>query len=261
MSKKIYDILASDYHQKRFYPWKDFELYFNKLIQKGVSFNGYNIDLGCANGRNFKVFLQSNIKLIGIDNSIEFLKISRNRLKSGNNYTMKERRSIELIQSDINSIPIRPDAVNNIFSIATIHHIKSIHNRNKAFNQIYAILKNNGFLFLTLWRKYQKKYRYYFIRDWFKRLCSSNYRSKQRNLDLAEHGDKFVPWTISKENLTYNRFYHFFSRKELKKLLRSFAIKEMTKIGGPNKKDNFFVLANKESEVKKAKTTKLIRDI
>jgi hypothetical protein len=47
----------------------------------------------------------------------------------------------------------------------------------------------------------------------------------------------------------------------LKKLLRSFAIKEMTKRGGPNKKDNFFVLANKESEVKKAKTTKLIRDI
>ncbi|MHA1240105.1 MAG: class I SAM-dependent methyltransferase, partial [Promethearchaeota archaeon] len=129
MNQKIYDILALDYHQKRLYPWKDFELCFNKLIQKGVSFNGVNIDLGCANGRNFKVFLQSNIKLIGIDNSIEFLKISRNRLKSGNNYTMKEKRSIELIQSDINSIPIRPDAVNNIFSIATIHHIKSIHNR------------------------------------------------------------------------------------------------------------------------------------
>ncbi len=247
MSKKIYDILALDYHQKRFYPWKDFELCFNKLIQKGVSFNGYNIDLGCANGRNFKIFLQSNIKLIAIDNSIEFLKISRNRLKTGNNFTMKERRSIELIQSDINSIPIRPETVNNIFSIAAIHHIKSIHNRNHVLNQIYTILKINGFLFLTLWRKYQKKYRYYFIRDWFKRLYSSSYRIKQRNLDLIEHGDKFVPWTISKENLTYNRFYHFFSKKELKKLVRSFVIKEMKKSGGPNKKDNFFVLGKKES--------------
>jgi len=249
MSKKIYDILALDYHQKRFCPWKDFELFYNELIQKGVSFNGYSIDLGCANGRNFKVFLQSDIKLIGIDNSAEFLKISRNRLITGNNYTMKERRSIELIQSDINSIPIRPESVNNIFSIAAIHHIKNSNTRNYALNQIYAILKNNGLLFLTLWRKYQKKYRYYFFRDWFKRLYSSNYRIKQSNLDLTEHGDKFIPWTISKENLTYNRFYHFFSRKELKKLLRSFAIKEMTKKGGPNKKDNFFVLAKKESEV------------
>lgn len=255
MSKKIYDILALDYHKKRFYPWKDFELFFNELIQEGVSFNGYNIDLGCANGRNFKIFLQSNIKLIGIDNSIEFLKISRNRIATGNNYTMKERRSIELIQSDINAIPIRTDAVNNIFSIAVIHHIKNIHNRDQVLKQIYAILKNNGLLFLTLWRKYQKKYRYYFIRDWFKRLYSSDYRLKQKNLDLTEHGDAFIPWTISKENLTYNRFYHFFSRKELKKLLRSFAIKEMTKRGGPNKKDNFFVLAKKESEVKRVKIT------
>ena len=254
MSKKIYDILALDYHQKRFFPWKDFELYFNKLIQKGVSFNGYNIDLGCANGRNFKIFLQSDIKLIGIDNSIEFLKISRNRLITGNNYTLKERRSIELIQSDINSIPIRPETVNNIFSIAAIHHIKNKNNRNNALNQIYAILKNNGLIFLTLWRKYQKKYRYYFIRDWLKRLSSSNYRINQCNLDLGEHGDKFIPWTISKENLTYNRFYHFYSKKELKKLLKNFVIKEMKKRGGPNKTDNFFVLAKKENEVKKAVT-------
>jgi len=252
MNKKIYDILALDYHQKRFYPWKDFELFFNKLIQKGVSFNGYNIDLGCANGRNFKIFLQPDIKLIGIDNSIEFLKITRNRLRTGNNYTIKEQRSIELIQSDINRIPIRLESINNIFSIAAIHHINNIHNRNQVLKQIYAILRNNGLLFLTVWRRYQKKYRYYFIRDRFKRLYSSDYRIKQSNLDLAEHGDKSISWTISKENLTYNRFYHFFSSKELKKLLRSFVIKEMKKRGGPNKKDNFFVLAKKESEVKKS---------
>jgi len=239
--------LALDYHQKRFYPWKDFELFYNELIQKGVSFNGYSIDLGCANGRNFKIFLQSDIKLIGIDKSIEFLKILRNRLKTGNNYTMKERRSIELIQSDINAIPIRPKIVNNIFSIATIHHIKNLHNRILALKQIYGILKNDGYILSTVWRKYQKKYRFYFIRDWFKRLYSPSYRIKQSTLDLAEYGDKFIPWTISRENLTYNRFYHFFSRKELKRLLKSFVIKELKKIGGPNKKDNFFVLAKKES--------------
>ncbi len=254
MSKKIYDILALDYHKKRFYPWKDFELFFNVLIQRGVSFNGYNVDLGCANGRNFEIFLQSDIKLIGIDNSIEFLKISRNRIASGNNYTMKERRSIELIQSDINAIPIRTETVDNIFSIAAIHHIKNIHNRDHVLEQIYAILKNNGFLFLTLWRKYQKKYRNYFIIDWFKRLYSSRYRMTQSKLDLEEFGDKLIPWTISKENLTYNRFYHFFSRKELKKLLQRYVIMEMKKRGGPNKKDNFFVLAKKERRGKKTKT-------
>jgi hypothetical protein len=84
-------------------------------------------------------------------------------------------------------------------------------------------------------------------------LYSSHYRTTQNKRELEEFGDKFIPWTISKENLTYNRFYHFFSCKELKRLLKSFVIKELKKIGGPNKKDNFFVLAKKESEINKDK--------
>jgi hypothetical protein len=122
-----------------------------------------------------------------------------------------------------------------------------------AIKQFYAILKNNGYVLSTVWRKYQKKYRNYFLRDWLKRLFSSSYRNKQCNEDLLEYGDKFIPWTISKENLTYNRFYHFFSKRELKKLLSGFSLKEMKKKGGPNKEDNFFVLAQKVREDKKFK--------
>ena len=253
MNKKIYDYLALDYHNKRFYPWKDFASFYNKFIQEGISFNGICADIGCGNGRNFKIFLQSDIKLIGIDNSIEFLKISRNRIRKGNEYSAKDQRFIHLIQSDFNALPIRPEVVNNIFSIAAIHHIKTINNQDYALKQFYSILKNNGYILLTVWRKYQKKYRSYFIRDWLKRLFSSSYKMKQRNQGLLEFGDKFIPWTISKENLTYNRFYHLFSKKELKKLLASFKLKEMKKRGGPNKKDNFFVLAQKVRGVKNTK--------
>ena len=255
MSKKIYDILAQDYHRKRFSKNKDLETFVKEIKEKEISFTGYNIDLGCANGRNFKVFLQSNIKLIGIDNSIEFLKISRNRIATGNNYTMKERRSIELIQSDILFLPIRPNVIQNIFSIATIHHIKDKTQLNYAISQLYCLLRDKGYFLFTVWRKYQKNYRSYFIKDKIKRLFNPKYRKVQKNLGLNEYGDKFVPWTLSAEKKTYNRFYHFFSGKELKKMLRSFVIKEMTKRGGPNKKDNFFVLAKKKSEVKKVKIT------
>jgi len=253
MNKKIYDYLALDYHNKRFYPWKDFGSFYNKLIQGGISFNGICADIGCGNGRNFKIFLQSDIKLIGIDNSIEFLKISRNRIRTGDEYSAKDQRSIHLIQSDFNALPIRPEVVNNIFSIAAIHHIKTVNNRYYALTQFYSILKNNGYFLLTVWRKYQKNYRSYFIRDWLKRLFSSSYKMKQRNQGLLEFGDKFVPWTISKENLTYNRFYHLFSMRELKKLLVSFKLKEMKKRGGPNKKDNFFVLVQKVRGVNNTK--------
>ena len=65
-------------------------------------------------------------------------------------------------------------------------------------------------------------------------------------LDLDEFGDKYVPWTISKEKKIYNRFYHFFSKREVKKILRIFKIKEFSMRGGSTNKDNFFILAKKK---------------
>ena len=254
MNKKIYDILALDYHRKRNKPWRDLETFVKEIKEKEISFTGYNIDLGCANGRNFSVFIQPNNKLIGVDSSFEFLKIAREHLKSDNNLPKNSSNFIQLILSDILFLPIRPNVIQNIFSIATIHHIKDKTQLNYAISQLYCLLRDKGYFLFTVWRKYQKNYRNYFIKDKIKRLFNPKYRKVQINLGLNEYGDKFVPWTLSAEKKTYNRFYHFFSHKEIKKMLYEYIIIEFKKKGGPNKKDNFFVLAKKESEVNKAKT-------
>jgi hypothetical protein len=62
---------------------------------------------------------------------------------------------------------------------------------------------------------------------------------------LPDFGDKYIPWTNSHDNYIYQRFYHFFSKNEVMDLLEAFNIKEIEELGGPNKKDNFFVLAQK----------------
>ena len=243
--KDLYNFLAKDYHKKRSKPWKALETFVKEIKEKEISFTGYNLDLGCANGRNFSEFLQPNNRLIGVDNSLEFLKIASDRLKSNNNFPTESSKFIQLILSDILFLPIRPNVIQNIFSIATIHHIKDKTQRNYAISQIYCLLRNKGCFLFTVWRKYQKKYRSYFIKDKIKRLFKPKYRKIQINLGLNEYGDKFVPWTLSAEKKTYNRFYHFFSSKEIKKLLDDYAILEFKRMGGPNKKDNFFVLAQK----------------
>jgi len=74
-----YDFFAKDYHNKRRYHWKDLGNFLRELNEEEVHFNGFNLDLGCANGRNFNLFLHSNSKLIGIDNSIELLNLPRER--------------------------------------------------------------------------------------------------------------------------------------------------------------------------------------
>lgn len=245
MEKNLYNFLAKDYNKKRSKPWKYLEMFVKEIKEKEISFTGYNIDLGCGNGRNFSVFIQPNNKLIGVDISFEFLKIARDRLKSDNNLPKNSYNFIQLILSDILFLPIRPNVIQNIFSIATIHHIKDKAQCNFAISQFNCLLRDKGYFLFTVWRKYQKNYRSYFIKDKIKRLFNPKYRKIQINLGLKEYGDKFVPWTLSAEKKTYNRFYHFFSIKEIKRLLNEYTIIEFKKMGGPNKKDNFFILAQK----------------
>jgi SAM-dependent methyltransferase len=251
MEENSYDFFAKDYHNKRRYHWRDLENFLRELNDKKVYFNGYNLDLGCANGRNFNLFLQSNSKLIGIDNSIELLRLARERLKKSTNNSNFNPKSIYLVLSDVKALPLRPNAITNIFSIATIHHIKKNIQRNYVLSQIYNIMKNDGFLVLTVWRRYQKKYRFYFISDRIRRFFIPKYSNTQKELGLIEYGDKYIPWTLSNKNITYNRYYHFFSLKEIKKLLKNYIIRVILKKGGPNKKDNFFILTQKVVNEKK----------
>ncbi len=240
-----YNRIAKDYHFKRIKPWKTLENFLSYLREKEYSFNGFCVDLGCANGRHFIIFKTSKNKLIGIDNSLEFLKIAKERLRDNSQYNKNESDNIQLILGDLNFIPVRSQSIQTFFSIATIHHIKGIKKRQSAISQMFNLLNTNGFFLLSVWRRWQENLKKYFIFDWFKRKFNPKFKKQQKNLDLKDFGDRFVPWTISKEKKTYNRFYHFFSRREMLKLLKLFKIKELKKIGGPGNEDNFFILAQK----------------
>lgn len=246
MHNTNYDSIAKDYHLKRKKPWISLKIFLKTLDKNGFEFSGYSIDLGCANGRNFKLFLRDNIRLIGIDNSLELLKIAHNEMKELEVFSREQLKSIQLILSDISYLPIRSNIIKNIFSIATLHHIKNKLERRKSIKQLYNILTSDGYIILSLWRKYQKRFKRYFITDWFKRKFNPKYNKKQKILGLNDFGDKFVPWKISKSNIAYNRFYHFFSNNEIKKLLNQFKVITIKKLGGPNNKDNFFILAKKD---------------
>lgn len=236
--------LAKDYHNKRRHPWNALNEFISTIKVGDSFYKGYIVDLGCANGRNFKLFKKPENKLIGIDNSPEFLKIAKKQLEDIDLYLDRDKNSIELIHSDLKALPIRPGKINTVFSIATIHHVKGEKVREKVLFQIRELLVNQGYLCLSVWRKYQKKYRYHFLNEWVKQKISKTKLRKRDDIGI-EHGDKFIPWTISSKNITFNRYYHFFSRRELVKLLRKFNIKKLVKSGGPNQKDNFFILAQK----------------
>jgi len=245
MEGSNYNHIAKDYHSKRRKPWRPLEFFLDFLNKKKYNFNGISLDLGCANGRNFKILGTYPKKIIGIDISIEFLKIACGDLRNSDRYSTLEADLIQVVLADIKYLPIRPNSIQNIYSIATIHHIKNKSNRKDLITQINNIVKKNGSLVFTVWRKWQKKYRSYFLLDSFKRKVSYKHDKRQKISGLEEPGDLFIPWRLSGEDKAYNRFYHFFSKHEIKKLLKIFDIKEFKIMGGPNNSDNFFIFAQK----------------
>jgi len=245
MEGYYYDNIALDYDLKRRKPWKALESFVSYLKEKGYSFNGINVDLGCANGRHFKLFKSSTNKIIGIDNSIDFLRIACLNLRDSTQHGKKESNNIQTILGDVRNLPLRPDVIQNMFSIATIHHIQSKSTRKKVIEQMFKLTKENGLILLTVWRRWQKKYKKEFFFEKIKRLFNPLYKKKQKQLGLDEFGDKIIPWTVSSTNITHERYYHFFSKCEIKGLMNKSKISELEIMGGSTDKDNFFILAQR----------------
>ena len=230
----IYDKeLARDYDLKRKKPWSALASFLNYLKTKDYHLDGKILDLGCGNGRNLELF-KSNY-LIGIDNSLEFLKIAKER-------KFHDKLNPQFILSDMKVLPLRPNSIDTIFSIAALHHIERVQNRQLLINQLYKILRKSGLLLITVWRRYQKRFRDYFIIDHLKRIFSLKFKQLQKDQGLEDFGDILIPWNVANLNKTYERYYHLYTKAEIKRSFSSFKKLELCKLGGPNKSDNFFAL-------------------
>ncbi len=249
----VYNNFAKDFDLKRRKPWKPF-VEFYEIIENKMIISGTILDAGCGNARNIPIIgrNQKDIRIIGIDNSIELLKIIRNQknkwIKNRKNHLKTNK--IELILSDLNYLPFQEKTLDYIFAIASIHHLISKKNHSKFIKNIFNLMKENGSLILSIWRKWQKRFRNYFIKDWFKRKFSSKYKKIQIDKGLHTFGDIVIPWKKSNGKEYYLRYYHLFSKKEALNIIKPLKIRKFSKLGGPGKKDNFFIWTQKISLIK-----------
>ncbi|TFF90769.1 MAG: class I SAM-dependent methyltransferase [Promethearchaeota archaeon] len=241
----VYDEFAEDFHHKRKRPWRAFTEFLTLLSEKGYRFSGTLIDLGCANGRHVFTLKNNSNRIIGIDNSIDLLRIARESFKDKEFSSKKNAKNIVLLLADMRCLPIRENSIDHLFSIASVHHIRGSNARKKVLDFIHTLMKSDGYLIMSVWRRWQRKFRSYFLKDKLKRIFMPGFQKKEGKRGLPESGDKYISWTVSKRNETYNRYYHFFTRKEVKDLLHIFKIEILKAMGGPGKKDNFFLLAQK----------------
>jgi ubiquinone/menaquinone biosynthesis C-methylase UbiE len=189
-NKEVFDEIAESWYRVRH--WSRFSQELKEMAHRWQ--RGKLLNVGCAHGPDFLPFKES-FELWGIDFSTAMVKMAQK-------YAAKFNLEVNLTVADAIALPY-PDATFDwAIAVATYHHIQGDKQRLKAFQELRRVLKPGGEAFITVWNRWQPSF-------WAK--------GKEAN----------IAWK-SKGRILY-RYYHLFSRSELRKLLNKagFEILEM----------------------------------
>lgn len=188
---RVFDEIADDFDRTRRKVWKSME--------DVAPFRGdVVLDLGAGNGRNSKYMADKGARrVVAVDVSIKML----NKLLS--NLNERERETIDVIRCDALCLPFKSSTFDKVVFVATVHHIPTKEARKKSLEEVHRVLKKDGLLLITAWARVQIRF--------LRRIPTM----VKMFLKGYEFGDVFVPW---KDRM---RFYHLFTLRELKSLVRS----------------------------------------
>jgi len=222
-SEQTWDTIAKSFDKTRKKPWVQCMDFINKLSYK------FTVgDIGCGNGRHLILCAKQCKEALGIDLSYNLLRIVKTKLIENN------LRNVFLIHSNMVELPLKDDILDAVLCIAAIHNIKGRNQRIQSLKEINRILKKGGIGLISVWSRWQEKFRKHFIK-------------KNKN-DIQEFGDIEIFW--KQDNLNVPRFYHLYSKIEFKQdlLQAGFRIIEIkgVRFNSTLAPDNFFAIVRKE---------------
>lgn len=219
-----WDLIAESFDSTRLKPWPQCIDFIEKLPKTDLI-----ADLGCGNGRHLLPAAKHCKMAIGLDISVALLKIVKRKVDA------QKLENVHLIHSNVLNIPIKDDCIDSILFIATLHNIPKRDNRIQALNEVRRILKKDGRALISVWSRWQDKYRTKFIKNFFKERTNK------------EFGDIDIYWR--QNGLDVPRFYHLYSKKEFQEDIKKSSLKilEFNEIcmHSENHPDNFFSVVKK----------------
>ncbi len=173
-ASNTFDSIAEHFDKTRKHPWKDVVNFLDRT-------SGKTLDLGCGNGRHVKAGLENGHEMVGMDASLELLKIAKENIDE----------SVELVRGNVKELPFAAETFDNILYIATIHHLKE--KRVESLEEVKRALKNGGKTIISGWAREQDRW------------------------DIPdEQKDLIVPWH-REDGEVIDRFYHLYTLEELKR--------------------------------------------
>lgn len=228
-NKDDYDKIAEEFSKTRSYLSGDI-----LELKKYAAESDEILDLGCGNGRLFELFKGMNIKYAGAD-------VSENLLAAAG----RKFPAAEFRLTDFLNLPFPDGSFNKVYCLSVFHHIPSKDFRLRFLTEIKRVLKPDGVLILTVWNFWE-------FRGIFKILKHAVLKIiGRRGFNEIDFKDIFVPFKNSTGDILAERYYHCFTRGELKWLFSAAGFVEIeTRISKRGRYENFcFVARNKGSGV------------
>jgi len=201
--KNDYNLISEDFSRTRPFVWQELAPLFSGLKPRERV-----LDLGCGNGRLYESLKNTNYT--GLDISEKLISIAKEKYPN-----------VNFQVGDALNLPFPNNYFDKIYSIAVLHHIPSRKLRIKFLKEAKRVLKENGELIISVWKK---NYNPLLLKYTILKIIGKT------KLDFK---DTLEPWADKTE-----RYYHWFSKKELANLIEKagFKIKDIGVI--KNKKGN-----------------------
>jgi len=187
---EIYDAIASDFNATRQAPWAELERLFERTPPSAKI-----LDLGCGNGRLVPLFQQKNCAVIGVDPAEKLLEFAR-----------KSFPETEFLRGDFAHIPLANESCDEVWAVASFHHLPSVTMRKEALQEVSRVLKLNGSLVLTVWNLWElPQYKNAEMKAFWRAVFLPRWKRQ----------DFLIPW--GKEKIP--RYYYAFRLAELQDLV------------------------------------------
>ena len=179
-AREVFDAIAESWHSIRTRQKFLFPKWF--WMFNAAWKGGRVLDIGCGNCKNL-VYLRG-LEMHGMD-------FSRKMIKSGKMHNDKRGFEIRYVVGDAHSLPYKDGSFDHVLATALYHHLEK--DRQNALLELFRILRPGGEAFVTVWYRWKDRF-------------------------LLRKRDITVPWTT--HGRTYSRYYHLFSFKEIRNLIR-----------------------------------------
>lgn len=227
-TKADYNLIADDFSRTRSSIWPETKAIFDKYL----SAKERVLDLGCGNGRYFEYLKdkdidyfggeadETNSLYFGVDGSDKLISIATGRYPTARFQT-----------ADALNLPFSDNFFDKIISVAVFHHIPSEELRIKFLQEARRVLKPGGMIILTVWNFKETKEFLLYLKFFILKLFGSK----------LDFGDFLEPW-----GSRVTRYYHYFSKKELKYLPQKAGLKiketGIIQNGRGNRRNSYLIL-------------------